>query len=68
MLKAILLDISDVLTEDGEALPGAVEAVAWLQACLVRSGKYRPGDEAKAPEARCEASLADLVEALLVTR
>jgi len=39
-----------------------------LQACLVRSGKYCAGDEDKAPEARCEASLADLVEALLATR
>ncbi|SFU03909.1 TIGR01458 family HAD-type hydrolase [Halomonas saccharevitans] len=36
-----------------------------LEACLVRSGKYRQGDEARAPEARCEASLAALVEALL---
>lgn len=35
-----------------------------LQACLVRTGKYRPGDEARAPGARCEASLAKLVEAL----
>ncbi|PAU76071.1 TIGR01458 family HAD-type hydrolase [Halomonas salipaludis] len=39
-----------------------------LQACLIRSGKYRPGDEARAPQARCEASLADLVDALLDTR
>nr|WP_163500899.1 hypothetical protein [Halomonas socia] len=31
MLKAVLLDISGVLTEDGEALPGAVDAVARLQ-------------------------------------
>ncbi|MDX1464819.1 MAG: TIGR01458 family HAD-type hydrolase [Halomonas sp.] len=38
-----------------------------LAACLVRSGKYRPGDEERAPEARCEASLAALVEALLET-
>ncbi|MFP4137265.1 MAG: TIGR01458 family HAD-type hydrolase [Halomonas sp.] len=32
MLKAVFLDISGVLTEDGAALPGAVEAVARLQA------------------------------------
>ncbi|RAH36524.1 TIGR01458 family HAD-type hydrolase [Halomonas sp. SL1] len=32
MLKAVLLDISGVLHEDGRALPGAVEAVARLQA------------------------------------
>lgn len=32
MLQAVLLDISGVLHEDGEALPGAVEAVARLQA------------------------------------
>lgn len=31
MLKAVLLDISGVLTEDDEALPGAVDAVARLQ-------------------------------------
>ncbi len=31
MLKAVLLDISGVLHEDGQALPGAVEAVARLQ-------------------------------------
>ncbi|EWH00778.1 hypothetical protein [Halomonas sp. BC04] len=31
MLKAVLLDISGVLSEDGEALPGAVEAVGRLQ-------------------------------------
>lgn len=39
-----------------------------LQACLIRSGKYRSGDEARAPQARCEASLADLVDTLLETR
>ncbi|MDR5904790.1 HAD hydrolase-like protein [Halomonas qiaohouensis] len=39
-----------------------------LQACLIRSGKYRSGDETRAPQARCEASLADLVDALLETR
>ena len=38
-----------------------------LQACLVRSGKYCAGDEEKAPEARCEASLADLVKRLLAS-
>ena len=32
MLQAVLLDISGVLHEDGVALPGAVEAVARLQA------------------------------------
>ncbi|MDR5866693.1 TIGR01458 family HAD-type hydrolase [Halomonas koreensis] len=32
MLKAVLLDIGGVLHEDGRALPGAVEAVARLQA------------------------------------
>lgn len=42
----------------------AAQAVG-LSACLVRSGKYRPGDEEQAPEARCEASLQALVEALL---
>lgn len=36
-----------------------------LQACLVRSGKYRPGDEAKASGARCTADLVELVEELL---
>lgn len=39
-----------------------------LQACLIRSGKYRSGDEARAPQARCEASLVDLVDVLLETR
>ncbi len=39
-----------------------------LQACLIRSGKYRSGDEEQAPQARCEASLADLVDALLEAR
>ncbi|WP_331280643.1 HAD hydrolase-like protein [Halomonas sp. BC04] len=39
-----------------------------LQACLIRSGKYRPGDEEQAPQARCEASLADLVDALREAR
>ncbi|MDW7748449.1 TIGR01458 family HAD-type hydrolase [Halomonas sp.] len=53
--------------DDVECDVAAAMAVG-LQACLVRSGKYRPGDEAQAPEARCEASLADLVEALLATR
>jgi len=38
-----------------------------LQACLVRSGKYRQGDEAQAPEAHCEASLADLVPTLMAS-
>ncbi|QTF93505.1 TIGR01458 family HAD-type hydrolase [Halomonas sp. BM-2019] len=43
----------------------AAALAAGLSACLVRAGKYRPGDEARAPGARCEASLAELVEALL---
>lgn len=43
----------------------AAAQVLGLQACLVRSGKYRQGDEARAPGARLEASLADLVERLL---
>ncbi|MEQ6917090.1 TIGR01458 family HAD-type hydrolase [Halomonas aquatica] len=53
--------------DDVECDVAAAMAVG-LEACLVRSGKYRPGDEAKAPEARCAASLADLVEALLAGR
>ncbi|MDN3557397.1 TIGR01458 family HAD-type hydrolase [Halomonas maura] len=36
-----------------------------LGACLVRSGKYRPGDEARAPGAECEDGLAALVARLL---
>lgn len=36
-----------------------------LQACLVRSGKYCAGDEARVPGARCTADLAELVEELL---
>lgn len=39
-----------------------------MQACLVRTGKYRPGDEARAAPARCAADLAELVEALLERR
>lgn len=35
-----------------------------LQACLIRSGKYRSGDEQRSPQARCAASLAELVETL----
>ncbi|ATJ84054.1 TIGR01458 family HAD-type hydrolase [Halomonas beimenensis] len=38
----------------------AAQAVG-LEACLVRSGKYRPGDEARAPQAECEDSLSALV-------
>lgn len=38
---------------------------AGLEACLVRSGKYRPGDEDKARGARVEPDLASLVDRLL---
>ncbi|APE31341.1 hydrolase [Halomonas aestuarii] len=53
--------------DDVECDVAAAMAVG-LEACLVQSGKYRPGDESKAPGARCEANLADLVEALLAGR
>lgn len=41
---------------------------AGLDACLVRSGKYRPGDEDKARGARVEPDLATLVDHLVSHR
>lgn len=49
-----------MLSEDGEARRGAlmeggvvIAMELGLQACLICPGKYRPGDEARAPQARC---------------
>ncbi|GGY04999.1 hydrolase [Litchfieldella qijiaojingensis] len=49
--------------DDAEADVAAAMA-AGLQGCLVKTGKYRDGDESRAPGARVEDSLAKLVEAL----
>ncbi len=42
---------------------GALDA--GLQACLVQTGKYRPGDEARAPGARLAADVAAALEGVL---
>lgn len=68
--RAVLADVSVrpeeavMVGDDVDADVAAAMAVG-MQGALVRTGKYRDGDESRAPDASVEASLAELVERLL---
>lgn len=65
VLEDVGVEAADALMvgDDAEADVAAAMA-AGLQGCLIKSGKYRDGDESRAPGAGTAASLAELVATL----
>lgn len=69
VLHDVGVDAADALMVGDDVEADVVAAMeAGLQGCLVKTGKYRDGDESRAPGARVESNLADVVEKILQER